>query len=913
MRSRIFIVIAALALAAVLYGWLSTRQRVDYITDVKPIINKKCISCHGGVKAKAGFSLLFREEALAPTESGKPAIVPCNAAASEMIRRLTASDPEERMPYKHEPLSKEEISILKRWINQGANWGTHWAYLPLEKTAVPSLSSPFVKNDIDAFVLEKLQEQKLQPSPQADKASLLRRVSLDLTGMHPSEKVANAFLSSADSNKAYEVLVDSLLASPAFGERWASMWLDVARYADSKGYESDVGRSIWRYRDWVIRAFNSDMPYNRFITEQMAGDMLPDAGESQYLATAFHRNSMTNDEGGTSNEEFRVAAVIDRVNTSWEGLMGTTFACVQCHSHPYDPFKHEEYYRFMAYLNNTRDEDVPMDYPLYKHFADSTHLQAQLTNLVGWLKQTAGPAKADELQKFILTEQPAIYSATADALQNSAVGNKNYALFLRNNALARFNKVDLQGTDQLIVQYNTSENGGTLQIHLDSANGPLLAAWPAKATKGFENVAVPYAPQQGRHDIYISYTNPGLGKKGETFVLFFNWLHVGNRFPGEQAPGYAEQKKVFFDLLSKPVPTTPVLVENPDGMQRTQHVFVRGAWTVHGKQVEPGVPALLAFAMPKQAPKNRLGVAMWLTDTRHPLVSRALVNRMWEQLFGTGIAETLEDLGTQGLPPTHKELLDYLSYTFMHDMQWSTKKLLKTMVMSSTYRQDSKMTEEGRNKDLFNRYYSRGPRVRLSAEQLRDQALCISGQLNNTLYGAPVMPWQPQGIWLSPYNGAQWQNSTGASQYRRALYTYWKRTAPYPSMIGFDAAQRMVCAARRIRTNTPLQALVTLNDSAYFDLARHFAYRMQKQAAGDAAKQISAGYSMMLFKSMPVAKLKVMMNLYNKALDAYRKKPEDIAKLCATEEEAAEKPTAETAALIVVANAMMNLDEMIMK
>jgi hypothetical protein len=336
---------------------------VDFNTQVKPIINRRCITCHGGVRAKGGFSLLFREDAFAKTTSGKPAIIPGDPDHSEMIRRLTLKDPEERMPYKHEPLTSDEVDILKRWVREGAPWGQHWAYVPVAAPADPSVG-------IDHYIREKLKEEHLEPASEASAPDLLRRVSLDLTGLYPSDAVAAEYL----RTRNYEALVDTLLASPHFGERWAAMWLDLARYADTKGYERDDSRNIWRYRDWLIRAFNTDEPYDRFLTEQLAGDLLANPGDAEYTATAFHRNTMTNDEGGTDNEEFRTAAVLDRVNTTWEALMGTTFACTQCHSHPYDPFRHEEYYKFMAYFNDTRDEDSYADYPLLRNFSDSDRL-----------------------------------------------------------------------------------------------------------------------------------------------------------------------------------------------------------------------------------------------------------------------------------------------------------------------------------------------------------------------------------------------------------------------------------------------------------------------------------------------------------------------------------------------------------
>ncbi|HRV84666.1 MAG TPA: DUF1549 domain-containing protein, partial [Saprospiraceae bacterium] len=340
---------------------------VDFATQVKPILNKECIICHGGVKKQGNFSVLFREEALGQLKSGAYGIVPGHPESSEMILRLTSTDPEERMPYEHDALPQEQIDLLTRWIKEGAQWGEHWAYQSIREVTPPMASDDWVTNDIDKFILRSAKEQGLQVSPPADPATQARRVSLDLIG-YPDEGPATVRYLADPSEANYQAMVDSLLASPHYGEKWTSMWLDLARYADTKGYERDDSRDIWRYRDWLIRAFNADKPYDQFITEQIAGDLLPHPSEDQYIATAFHRNTMTNDEGGTDNEEFRVAAVLDRVNTTWEALLGTTFACVQCHSHPYDPFRHEDYYRFMAFFNDTRDEDTYDDYPRLRHF-----------------------------------------------------------------------------------------------------------------------------------------------------------------------------------------------------------------------------------------------------------------------------------------------------------------------------------------------------------------------------------------------------------------------------------------------------------------------------------------------------------------------------------------------------------------
>ena len=906
-RNKFLLVTAVLVVLVAAYLALISEKKVDFSADVKPILNKNCISCHGGVKAKAGFSVLFREDALANTESGRPAIIPGDPDGSELIRRITNNDPEERMPYKHPPLTKDEISILKRWIKQGAEWGDHWAYLPVKKVTIPGVESKWINNDIDRFIYAKLEEEKLKPSEQADKATLLRRVSLDLVGLYPSQYVAQQFLKD-NSDKAYEVLVDSLLASPHFGERWASLWLDLSRYADTKGYESDGGRTIWKYRDWLIDAFNRDKPYNEFLIEQVAGDLLPDPTDAQYIATAFHRNTMTNDEGGTDNEEFRTAAVMDRVNTTWESLMGTTFACVQCHSHPYDPFRHDEYYKFLAYFNNTRDEDVPSDHPLLREFNDT--LKQELSKVVEWVKLHSSEEQAEKVSLFLRTRQPAINSTTADSLKNAAIGNHNYALSIRNNSVARLKKVNLQNAGQLFWNFYNTKKGGTLKVRIDAPDGPILGTVKMNASNEMQTESLEFTAQTGVHDIYLTYSNPSMGANKDEFIVTFDWFSFMEQFPGKGLPGYEAHKKIFRKLVNVNVPSIPVMVENPMWMKRKTNVFERGNRTTLGKEVEPGVPNSLSYAMPANAPKNRLGLALWLTDKKNPLVSRTMINRLWEQLFGIGIAETLEDMGTQGIPPTHRELLDHLSWKLMNDHQWSLKKLLKEMVMSAVYRQDSKLTKELIEKDPSNKLYARAPRVRLSAEQLRDQHLCISGEISSKMYGPGVMPWQPEGIWLSPYNGAKWVNSKGEDQYRRAVYTYWKRTSPYPSMISFDGVQRVLCNARRIRTNTPLQALVTLNDSAYLDMARHFAYRMQDEAGPGVNNQIKKGYELMLYKPLPQEKLKIFIDLYNTAFNEFKTDTDKADKMMG--EDSTHKNVS-TAALVVVANAMMNLDEVIMK
>src|SRR5436190_648844 len=901
-RRSLVLAILLIAVAAVIYLSFTRSSKIDFKSQVKPIFNNKCITCHGGVRAKADFSLLFREDAMKPAKSGKYPIVPGKPDESEMIKRITNHDPDERMPYKHEPLSQHEIKILRQWIKQGANWGEHWAYIPVKETEVPSSSNKWIRNDIDQFIYKRLKEEKLSPSDEADKATLLRRTSLDLTGLPPTDVIAQKFLND-NSDKAYKNLVDDLLASPGYGERWTSLWLDLARYADTKGYEKDQGRNIWKYRDWVIRAFNEDKPYNDFLIEQLAGDLMPNPDDAKYIATAFHRNTMTNDEGGTDNEEFRTAAVLDRVNTTWSALLGTTFNCVQCHSHPYDPFKHEEYYKFMAFFNNSRDEDTEADYPGLRQYNNGDSLK--LLQLIEWIKSNSSAEESKKYYTFLKTWQPVINAYHCDEYINGALLGSVAAL--RKNGTCRLPNVMLDSKEQLMFRLLSLYDGGKWFIYLDSLNGQLLKVIPL--TKGEWKMAATDIPQtKGKHNLYFKYVNPTIKTENETGVMF-EWFQFDKNFPGKEKPGYDSAYKHFYDLMYAKVETTPVMVESNNELSRTSHVFERGNWMVKGDEVTPDVPHVMN-PFPANAPKNRLGMAIWLTDKKNPLVARTMVNRLWEQLFGFGLAETLEDMGTQGIPPIHKELLDHLSWKFMNDFNWSIKKLLKEIVLSATYRQDSKTNDELNDKDPYNKLYARGLRIRLSAEQLRDQGLAVSNLLSKKMYGKSVMPFQPDGIWRSPYNHSQWTLSSGEDQNRRAVYTYWKRSAPYPSMISFDGGTREVCLTKRVRTNTPLQALTSLNDSTYIVMARQFAFRMQELGGSTIQKQIQKGYEAMMYRNISPTKLDALVELYNKSISKFKNDKDAVCEMMGA---MYKNNNAETAALVVVANAMMNLDEWVNK
>lgn len=902
--------IKSLFLGFLFFGFLLNNScqksgQIDFSTQVKPILNRKCIACHGGVKQQGGFSLLFEEEAKSKTKSGKYAIVPGHANDSEMIRRLTLHDPEERMPYKAEPLSKDEINILTKWIDEGAKWDQHWAYKSVEKPEIPDVDSDWKRNNIDAYVLEKQQDMGLEYSEIADSVTLARRASLDIIGFNANSTAKTNFIKNP-SEKNYETLIDSLLQSPHYGEKWTSVWLDLARYADTKGYERDGGRQIWRYRDWLINAFNQDMPYSQFLTEQLAGDLLPNPTDNQLIATAFHRNTMTNDEGGTDNEEFRTAAVLDRVNTTWETLMGTTFACVQCHSHPYDPFKHEDYYRFASFFNNTRDEDTYADYPILRHFNDT--LSNKLNQLNGWLSTNSTPQKKAEIIKFIKTFQPSYNSLTMDQFVNSELSDTKW-LAMRNHSSARLKKVNLNYKNQLIFRCNSSIVGGTLTLKTDSIKGKEIAKFFIKEkTNGWTNVSIPVLETEGIHNIYFTYENPKLTDVKQNGITF-DWFFFTDSFPGENQKGYADSKTLFWDLVNAKTGSTPILMENPTDFARENNVFVRGNWLVKGKKVNGGVPKIFEN-LEKKNPTNRLEMAQWMCSPKHPLTARTIVNRLWEQLFGTGLVETLEDIGSQGATPKNQKLLDYLSYQLANEYNWSLKKLLKEIMLSATYRQSSKLTPDAVKNDLANEYFTRGPRVRLSAEQIRDQALVITGTFNPKMYGEPVMPWQPKGIWASPYDGEKWTNSGDNEQYRRAVYTYWKRTSAYPSMLSFDGVGREVCSSRRIRTNTPLQALVTLNDSAYVDISRKFAEKIVGNTPKRPEKIIAEMYFKATEKTISKNKLAILIDLYQKTAKQMKAKPSEMEKIC---KGFGVKDKALFSSMTIVANAILNLDEVLTK
>ncbi len=907
-----------LGFAAVAVGYYSIEKssEVDYNTEVKPILNKHCIACHGGVKQAAGFSLLFREDALAKTKSGKPSIIVGDAAHSEFITRLTHTDLEERMPYRAEKLKDEEIEILTKWVDQGLKWEDHWAYVKPTLPTVPksffeNLTSIFTNNDktdIDYFVAQKQKEQGLTMSETAPRNVLIRRVCLDLTGLPPTPQQLEKYLNITDWNAGYKQLVDELLASQTYGERWATMWLDLARYSDSRGYQKDNARNIWKYRDWVIRAYNADKPFDQFTTEQLAGDLLPNPTTDNLIATAFHRNTLNNDETGTVDEEFRVTATLDRVNTTWETWQSTSFGCVQCHSHPYDPFRHEEYYKYLAYFNNTRDEDTIDEAPFLREFNKED--EQKIKELENWFNQEKAPFRAGGKQggteqgvwkDFLRFLEPRHHAHYADNYQKGTLlGDRNIGL--KNGGSCRLPNIQLTNKSQLVVQISVGQLGTELQVRLDSAKGQVIGQIQLDTTINKQRVLKiwPIKPATGRHDVYLTATNKKIGPEDYPFEIA--WFAFMPGFPNKNTADFDDKFSLYKQLLEAKTDNTPIQLASDADYQRVTNIFVRGNWLSKGAVVSPGLP--YSLTKNNKLPKNRLGLSQWLVSADNPLTARVMVNRYWEQIFGIGLVETLEDFGTAGAKPTHPELLDYLAVKFSTDWHWSTKKLLKEIVLSKTYQQNSVLTanDPRLEKDPQNRYLSHAPRLRLTAEMIRDQTIAISGLLSKKMYGQPVMPYQPDGVWQAVNSSLEYKQSEGEDQYRRAIYTFARRTGPYPSAVTFDAGSREACLSRRIRTNTSLQALTLMNDPAFIEASVALANRV-----GRSPKPIAMAYQLVTCKDIEPKKLTILTKFYQKALTNFQKNPEKIAELLKT------KPSAENAALAVVCNAILNLDEVVTK
>jgi hypothetical protein len=821
-------------------------QGIDFNHDVRQILSENCFKCHGPdeVARKSSLRLDNRADALKAAESGKTAIAPAAPEKSELVRRITATDASLRMPppKSGKTLTRDQVRILQDWIAEGAPYAVHWAYRKPTRPAIPPVKDKnWPGNDLDRFILARLEAEHLSPSGRADPYMLIRRVSLDLIGLPPTPEQVESFLRNPTS-EAYSNFVDSLLANPAFGEHWARLWLDLARYADSAGYADDPPRKIWAYRDYVVRSFNTNKPFDQFTIEQIAGDLLPDPDEDQVSGSAFHRNTMTNSEGGTDDEEFRNAAIVDRVNTTMAVWMATSIACAQCHSHKYDPISQQEYFRLFAIFNNTEDADRPDESPVIQVYSeaqktDRERLQHEITKIEEML---AAPAVAPS-PGFAMWESRFPLEIT------------------RNHECSRMPLVDSTAAIQCLGLPD-------------------------------ETISAILAPAALRNE------------KQQALLV------AAERAVNQQR---AAALRLEFENIQ---PTTlPIMRELPEGKRRTTAVQVRGNFRVQGETVTEGVPSVFHPLSPGTRP-DRLALAKWLVDDENPLTARVLANRLWEQLFGVGIVRTTEEFGSQGEPPSYPELLDYLA-TEITANKWDLKHFLKFLTTSSTYQQGSAISPAMRERDPENVLLARGPRFRMPAEVIRDQALFVSGLLSQKMYGAPIRPPQPSLGLSAAFGGAlDWKTSEGEDQHRRGVYVEWRRTSPYASMATFDAPNREVCTLRRPRSNTPLQALVTLNDPVYFEAAQALARRIV-QTDGPVPQKVQYGFRLCLCRPPKQAELKRLVSFYEETRASYSKDPAQAAR-------AATKPLGsipegldaiELAAWTAVGNVLLNLDEMLMR
>ena len=756
-----------------------TGDAIDFTRDVRPILSNRCFTCHGPDRENRKGRLRLDTEEGAKKKRGKRAtLVPGKPDESHLYLRIVTTDEDDRMPPAEfgDALSTEEADKIRRWIEAGAPWALHWSYVAPVRPPVPesSLSAP-ADAAIDQFLLARLEREGLRPAESADRHTLVRRVALDLTGLPPTEDEVAAFLAD-ESPEAYENLVDRLLEKPAYGEHWARAWLDLARYADSAGYADDPPRTIWAYRDWVIRAINDNMPFDQFTVEQIAGDLLPEPSESQLVATAFHRNTLTNNEGGTNDEEYRNVAIVDRVTTTMATWMGTTATCAQCHDHKYDPLSQREFFQLFAFFNNTEDADRRDERPLVSIWSEEARAErARLAREIEVLEKRQ-PEDAEEKKK--VSEQIAALKKKHDA--------------------------------------------------------------------------------------------------------------------------------------QKPVTTVPIQRERVKN-RRTTRIQRRGNFLDTADEVEAATPAAF-HPLAEGVPADRLALARWLVDAANPLTARVVANRYWEKIFGVGIVRTSEEFGAQGELPVHPELLDWLAVDLV-ESGWDIKRLLRTLVTSHAYRRSSRVTPELWERDPDNRLLAIGPRVRLTAEMVRDQALAVSGLLSTKLYGPPVRPPQPElGVKAAFGGGIDWKTSTGADRYRRGIYTTWRRSNPYPSMAAFDAPNREVCTLRRTRTNTPLQALVTLNDPVYVEAAQSLA-RHSVSAGKTPRERAAYAFQRCLIRPPTEAELERLVELYGEARGALAKAPEEARKLATIPigEPAEGSDLVDLAAWTLVANTLLNLDEMFLK
>ncbi len=996
-----------------------------FVDDIRPILAARCYQCHGPELQQNGLRMDSLAALLKGSANGA-VVIPGDSEKSPMVRRLMALD-RPQMPYGGPPLSAEQITLIRKWIDSGARGPDsaeplaagkpvkHWAYVKPVRPEVPKVKdAAWCRNPIDNFVLARLEKEGLKPSPEASKEMLIRRVSLALIGLPPTPEEVDAFLAD-HSPDAYEKVVDRLLASPRFGERWAAPWLDLARYADTNGYEKDMRRTMWKYRDWVINAMNQDMSFRDFTVQQIAGDMLPDPDTEELVASGFNRNTMTNMEGGVDPEEYYWYTQVDRVNTTATVWLGSTLGCAECHNHKFDPFTQKDYYRFLSFFAGEKYKDdnsyegpyarEPLiELPTPDQAAKSKQLRADIANLQTVL-DTPTPAlaaaqakweqgiKAAEAKWSVL--QPSHYvsqgGATLKLLPDGsilAVGKNpdadSYELTARTD-LTGINGVRIEaisdpslpaggpgrdpegnfflsgfevqaapeagsGTPQKIVfkkaAADESQDGYVFDNLVNDKPQPKgwgITTANDKTTAVRRGILMPDKPFgfpggsvltiHMKHD--MAFTKCAIGRfrisvtamadprvvttvpASLRSVLDLPTAKRTDKQAGDLAAAYRSIAPLLDPVRAKKkdlekadadlgIATALVMGEQHSFQRPCTNMHIRGAFLSLGDKVCAGVPYILN-PLPDDAMPNRLGLANWLVSDDNPLTARVTVNRYWEQLFGRGIVETSEDFGTQGSPPTHPILLDWLATEFMRD-GWSMKKILRVIVTSSTFRQTSSVSAELEEKDPYNLLLARGPRFRMPAEMIRDSALEASGLLSSKIGGPSVFPYQPEGVWDRPYNNDKWEESKGEDQFRRSLYTFIRRTSPYPSWTTFDAPTREFCTVRRVRTNTPLQALTTLNDPAFFVAAQALGRNILHDGGPDPAAQVTYAFRRSLTRRPTAPELNRILAYYRSEVAYFQKDPK-AAGLVAKGFTGAATDLPQAAAWTMVSNVLLNMDE----
>lgn len=1032
-------------------------ERVQFNRDIRPILSDSCYACHGPDEKtrQAGLRLDVAEQSRTRLSSGKTAVVRGNLAESELVRRIQAAEPGEQMPPKDsgKHLTTAQVDLLKRWVQQGAEYEAHWSLVPLARPAIPDLDGGSgVRSPIDQFIQSRLKHERLSPAVEADRERLLRRVSFDLVGLPPILEELDDFLADG-SPDAYEKVVDRLLASPRYGERMALDWLDAARYADTHGFNNDTTRYMWRWRDWTIEAFNRGMPFDQFITEQLAGDLLPEPTIEQRIATGFNRNHVINSEGGIIPEEYRVEYVADRVHTTATILMGMSLGCARCHDHKFDPITQREYYQFFAFFNNLNEQgeagrvgnaEPTIKAPTAEQSARQQSLTQQLARLDEALRN-----RTLQATRMIAEWEPRLREAYANSAsvpvpmlhwpldetmgseafertdptrKGQVVGKAEWIAGKLNGAIKLDGNTHIEAGDLASFERTdkfsygawvnvASKDAATVISRMDDADahrgfdlllvgGKLTAHlvhhWPDNALHVATKAEVPI--NQWKH-VFATYDG---SSQGEGFKLYVDGklqeveitnkhlsettrttkpLRIGRRTSGAPFRGLIDDVRIFdrelsadevaavsgsdgvrellampaeqrstdqtdtlvrtylsrFDAefqqwttqrtdterqridLEKAIPTAMVMLEMPQ--PRKAFVLKRGQYDQPADEVQPDTPASLP-PFPADAPRNRLGLAQWLLAPNHPLTSRVAVNRNWNLFFGTGLVETVEDFGSQGQWPSHLDLLNWLAVEFggisTTTPRWDVKRLHRFIVTSGSYRQSSRVSAELLERDPQNRLLARGPRFRLQAEMIRDNALAVASLLSDHIGGPSVSPYQPAGLWDdvavgADYEGTVYRQDKGEGLYRRSMYTFWKRTCPPPGLNTFDAPEREVCTARRSRTNTPLQALVLMNDPTYLEAARKLAERTMISGGDSPERRIEFACRLALSRRPTPAESKLLLTLYHQRLNRFRQHPSAAAALVAVGESPRDKslPEPELASWASIMSVILNLDEMI--